>query len=102
MPEEFVSLQPVEIEAKRAEGWTLLDVRTDEEWAEARIEGATHIPMDQLTGRVDELDDQMICVCAVGGRSARVAQFLAGQGKQVANLEGGLSAWAEAGLPLST
>lgn len=101
MPDEFVSLQPVEVKAKLAEGWTLLDVRTADEWAEARIEGATHLPMDQVVRRVDELDDQVICVCAVGGRSARVAQFLAGQGKQVANLEGGLSAWVEAGLPLS-
>lgn len=101
MPDEFESLQPVEVQAKLAEGWTLLDVRTADEWAEARIEGATHLPMDQVAGRVDVLDDRVICVCAVGGRSAQVAQFLAGQGKQVANLDGGLSAWVEAGLPLS-
>ena len=51
-------------------------------------------------GRLDEIDDQVICVCAVGARSARVAQFLNTRGKEAANLDGGLYAWADAGLPL--
>ena len=100
MLDETPSVQPAEVAAKVAGGWTLLDVRTDHEWAVARIDGSRHIPMDQLMGRLDEIDDQVICVCAVGARSARVAQFLNTLGKEAANLDGGLYAWAEAGLPL--
>jgi rhodanese-related sulfurtransferase len=89
-----------DVPAKLAEGWTLLDVRTDEEWAEGRIEGATHIPMDQVMGRLDEVGDRVVCVCHLGGRSARVTQYLLGQGKEAVNLDGGVDAWAAQGRPL--
>ena len=100
MLDDTPTIRPAEVAAKVADGWTLLDVRTDQEWAEARIDGARHIPMDQLMGRIDEIDDQVICVCAVGARSARVAEFLNGQGKDAVNLDGGLYAWSDANLPL--
>ena len=77
----------------------LLDVRTDDEWAGGRIAGSVHIPMDQLMQRMDELDDRVVCVCAVGARSARVAQFLNAQGREAVNLDGGLYAWAEQRAP---
>lgn len=83
-------------------GWTLLDVRTQEEWAEARIPEAMHIPMSDLMARLDEIDGPVICVCAVGGRSARVTDFLNARGREAVNLEGGLVGWAAAGLPLMT
>ena len=70
------TVQPRDVAARVAEGWMLLDVRTDDEWAAGRIAGSVHIPMDQLMQRLDELDERVVCVCAVGARSARVAQFL--------------------------
>jgi rhodanese-related sulfurtransferase len=91
---------PAELAAKLDQGWMLLDVRTDEEWAEGRIEGATHIPMDQVVARLDEVGDQVVCVCHLGGRSARVTQYLLGQGKDVVNLDGGVDAWESQGRPL--
>jgi rhodanese-related sulfurtransferase len=94
------SVPPREVSEKLADGWTLLDVRTDDEWAQGRIAGAVHIPMDQLLGRLDEVDDRVVCVCAVGARSGRVAEYLNNQGYQAANLEGGIYGWADAGLPL--
>jgi rhodanese-related sulfurtransferase len=94
------SVSPAEAASRVAEGWMLLDVRTDGEWAEARIPGAVHIPMDQLTVRLNEVADRVVCVCAVGARSARVAQFLAAQGYEAVNLDGGIYAWADDGLPV--
>jgi len=94
------TVQPGEVAGRLAEGWTLLDVRTDGEWAEGRIAGSMHIPMDQLMQRLDEVEDRVVCVCAVGARSARVAQFLNAQGRDAVNLDGGLHAWASSGLPL--
>ena len=94
------SVQPNEIAARVAEGWMLLDVRNDDEWAEGRIAESVHIPMDQLTQRFDEIGDRVVCVCAVGARSARVAQFLNAQGREAVNLDGGIYAWADSGLPV--
>jgi rhodanese-related sulfurtransferase len=42
--------------------------------------------------------DRVVCVCAVGARSARVAQFLNAQGREAVNLDGGIHAWANSGL----
>ena len=97
---EVATVQPAEVAARLAEGWMLLDVRTDDEWADGRIAGSVHIPMDQLMQRIDEVDDRVVCVCAVGARSARVAQYLNAQGREAVNLDGGLYAWASSGLPL--
>ncbi len=96
------TVQPGDVAARLAEGWTLLDVRTDDEWAGGRIAGSVHIPMDQLMQRMDEVDDRVVCVCAVGARSARVAQFLNAQGREAVNLDGGLHAWASSGRPIES
>ena len=100
LPAPVPSVTPSEAVGRVAEGWMLLDVRTDGEWADARIPGAVHISMDQLTGRLEEVADRVVCVCAVGARSARVAQYLNAQGYQAVNLDGGIYAWADDGLPI--
>jgi rhodanese-related sulfurtransferase len=96
------TVRPSEVAARVADGWMLLDVRTEDEWADGRIAGSVHIPMDQLMQRLDEVDDRVVCVCAVGARSARVAQFLNAQGRDALNLDGGLQAWASSGRPLES
>ncbi|HEV2892099.1 MAG TPA: rhodanese-like domain-containing protein [Frankiaceae bacterium] len=83
----------------------LLDVREDDEWQAGHIEGATHIPMSGLMGRVDEVpkDREVVVLCKVGGRSAQVTAFLRQRGwDNVTNLDGGVVAWVEAGRPLVT
>ena len=99
---EVPTIQPGDVASRVAEGWMLLDVRTDDEWAGGRIAGSVHIPMDQLIQRIDEVDDRVVCVCAVGARSARVAQFLNAQGREAVNLDGGLYAWEGSGLPVES
>lgn len=99
---EVPSVDPVDVADKQSEGWMLLDVRTDEEWADGRIAGATHIPLDQLVARLDEVGDRVVSVCALGGRSARATQFLAAQDKEALNLDGGVQRWAAEGRPLES
>ncbi|MDD1649381.1 MAG: rhodanese-like domain-containing protein [Methylococcaceae bacterium] len=81
----------------------LLDVRTPQEFQQARIAGAHLIPIDQFMQRVGELpqDRPILVYCAVGSRSAQVFSFLARRGyTEVYNLDGGIYAWAAKGYPV--
>ncbi len=86
-----------------AGGAVLLDVRDQHEWRAGHAPKARHIPLAQLTARQRELPAgrTIITVCRSGMRSAQAARLLAGQGRQVANLSGGMHAWARAGLPVT-
>ncbi len=87
-----------------AAGATVLDVREDDEWAAGHIADATHVPLSELPGRAADIPgtDPLVVVCRVGGRSAQVTAWLAAQGRDVANLEGGMYAWEAAGRPIVT
>jgi rhodanese-related sulfurtransferase len=81
----------------------VVDVREKNEWREGHIEGATHIPLGTLAARIAELDRDtpVITVCRSGHRSNVAAKQLLGAGfSDVANLEGGMIAWARSGLPV--
>ncbi len=78
-------------------GALLLDVREPFEVETARIEGSRHVPMRQIPESLDDLprDANILVLCHVGARSARVAQFLRAQGfERAANIAGGIDAWA--------
>jgi rhodanese-related sulfurtransferase len=94
-----------EIDAARVAGdAVVLDVREDDEWEAGHIAGSTHVPLSELMGRLDEVPgtDPLVVVCRVGARSAQVAAWLRGQGRDAVNLAGGLESWAAAGRPLVT
>ncbi len=77
--------------------WQLLDVREPWEIEIVSLPDSISIPMSDIPERFAELDkDRPLAVfCHSGGRSARVAMFLAGQGfSQVANIAGGIDAWS--------
>lgn len=82
----------------------LLDVREGVEWLAGHIEGAAHIPMNQVPQRLAELptDSTIVVVCKVGGRSAAVTEYLRAQGRDAINLAGGVVAWTAAGRLLVT
>ena len=83
------------------EGLVVLDVREPIEWQHAHIEGALHIPLHELPGRLDELPHaQTLVVCKVGGRSAQAVRWLNEQGRDTVNLDGGMIDWAGAGRPM--
>ena len=83
-------------------GACLLDVRDEAEWAHARITGALHIPMDELSERLAEVptDRPVIVMCAAGARSQSAAQWLQAQGRDAANLAYGIRGWHAMGLPI--
>lgn len=86
-------------------GLNILDVRTQREWVAGHLAGALHIPLGELPNRLDELplDGTLVTVCADGARSAIAASLLLLAGApSVEHLSGGLEAWHNAGLVLST
>jgi rhodanese-related sulfurtransferase len=85
-------------------GTVLLDVREDDEWQRGHAADARHIPMGEVPGRLNEIDPQatLYVICKAGGRSQKVAQFLAGNGYEPVNVSGGMLAWANAGRPVVT
>ncbi len=79
----------------------VLDVREDLEWQHGHIEGAQHIPLNDLPVRVPELPaGRTLVVCKVGGRSAQATQYLLQHGHDVVNLDGGMLDWEAAGRPM--
>jgi rhodanese-related sulfurtransferase len=82
----------------------IIDVREADETAQARIPGATIIPMSELLGRLAEVprDRTVVFLCHSGARSDNVCRYLEeNEGfTGLVNLEGGIVAWSQAGLPI--
>ena len=81
----------------------LVDVRERWEWMTARIPGATLIPMSEIDRRIGEIasDRPVILYCAVGQRSAAVADALRERGHARAfNIAGGIVAWMNGQYPV--
>lgn len=83
----------------------IIDVRTVAEWDKKHIPGATLIPVDELKGRLTELEKykgkQIIMHCAVGGRSSQAVELLKKEGfTDVVNMTGGFVAWEQDKLPV--
>ena len=79
------------------ENFILLDVRTDSEYFLSNIEGAIHIPMNDIPNKLNTIDKskEIIVQCKSGKRSAKVCQFLLNNNyENVKNLKGGIIAWA--------
>jgi rhodanese-related sulfurtransferase len=89
--------------AQRLDQVQLVDVRYDKEWGAGHIEGAVHIPEDDLVDRMDELDRArpVVTVCRAGTRSDDAAEWLRGQGFDAQSIDGGMLAWKWAGLPIT-
>jgi rhodanese-related sulfurtransferase len=93
-----ISASELKARRDRGEQPLVIDVREDWELQLARIPDVLHLPMNQVPARLSELrrEAETIVMCHAGGRSLRVAHFLANQGfTNVANLTGGISAWTD-------
>jgi len=76
------------------ESLSVLDVRGVEEFEALHLEGAHNFPLSQLTDTFEQLDKDKLyyVICKSGMRSARACQFLAEQGYEVINVQGGMDA----------
>lgn len=73
----------------------VIDVREDDEVAQGIIPGAAHIALGTIPERESELDQSKsyIIVCRSGVRSSQACAYLAAQGFDVTNFEGGMLAY---------
>src|SRR3989344_2743930 len=86
------------------EGALIIDVREPDELVELAydVKDVKNIPLGELESKLAEVpkDKQVIVVCKKGGRSSQAYELLKGKGfENVANMEGGIDAWSEKGLP---
>ena len=86
-----------------ARGVTLIDVRNPDEYEAGHVPGARLIPLPEVSDRADEVPagEPVYVICAVGVRSRRACELLAGRGRDVTNVAGGTKGWIEAGLPVT-
>jgi adenylyltransferase/sulfurtransferase len=95
------NLTPIEIRdalASRSADMMLVDVREPAEYATARIEGATLIPLRTLPQRLADLprDREIILHCHHGMRSEMAGDFLLAQGfPRVSHMVGGIDRWSD-------
>lgn len=98
---------PAEISVQQAynlreQGAFILDVRTQAEWDERHVPGATLIPLDELPNRLSEVpkDQQVVVMCRSGNRSQAGRDILRQAGfEQVTSMAGGINQWAASGYP---
>ncbi len=122
-------ISPQEANEKLAQGWTYVDVRTAEEFADGHPTGAVNVPLMHrgpggMAPNPDFMpvmkaafakDAKIVCGCKTGGRSLRAAQMLVDEGfqsvvDQRAGWDGARDAfgqmsepgWSRAGLPSET
>lgn len=79
-------------------GIRVIDVREPDEYARARVAGATLLPLSQLEARLAELDPHqpLYLFCKVGGRSFQAVQLLKQRGfTAVKSVRGGITAWSD-------
>lgn len=103
VPKTGLEIDPAEVAAKTEAGEIeLVDVRRDYEHEAGRIAGSRHIEMNELTAQADSLpkDRPVVFYCRGGSRSAMAAEAFSQAGFDARNMTGGITAWAERGLPL--
>lgn len=100
------------IDACTAQRWlangeaVLIDVREPDEFRAGHIPYAQSLPLSALTEGLSASPlpphTKVIAQCLKGGRGAQACTALSqfGIANDVYNLEGGISAWADAGLPV--
>jgi hydroxyacylglutathione hydrolase len=87
-----------------ADDLLVLDVRDDDEWAEAHIPGSIHLPYGELPERQAELprDKAIAAICSGGKRSGLAASILQREGfeRVIHVADGGVGTWRRSGHPI--
>jgi rhodanese-related sulfurtransferase len=82
----------------------ILDVRSPWDYAAGHVPGAINIPFSILSQHLSEMpkDEPVVVYCESGAAADRAARLLTQAGRNPLRLEGDMSGWRAAGLPLET
>jgi rhodanese-related sulfurtransferase len=108
MPEQVVVpiVSRREVEARR-DKCLIIDVRTAAEFREVHIPGSINVPLADLERFASELKaraagTEVVLICRTGRRATAGVEQLLNEGvTECRVLEGGLTSWVEAGLPVN-
>jgi rhodanese-related sulfurtransferase len=85
----------------------LIDVRMPTEYRQVHAEGAVNVPLDSLDPKAVaasvgvEAGSPVYVICKSGNRSSKAVQKFVDAGiEHVINVDGGTTAWVDAGLPV--
>lgn len=94
-------IAPTQLAALGADA-VIIDVRQPAEYAQARVAGARLIPLAEVPSRLDEIRrlEPVYVMCHAGGRSTEATEYLTAQGVEATNVDGGITSWMAAGLPV--
>jgi rhodanese-related sulfurtransferase len=100
------SVEQIKDKLDNSEKINLIDVREDHEWAAGRLPGARHLSKGIIERDIEKLypdkQTELFLYCGGGYRSALAAHNLIKMGyNNVVSVEGGYSAWKEAGFELA-
>lgn len=119
----YDTLDPQTAHRQQQQGWTYVDVRSQQEFAQGHPEGSVNVPvffatpagMEPNPGFVEAIrklypvDTPLLLGCRSGQRSLRACDLLQAAGyTRLVNVEGGFhgspvtAGWASVGLPVST
>ena len=114
---EITEIAPQALDPATLAGLSVIDVREPGEYAQGHLPGAINLPRGVLEFQIHAhpamacttsealavADRELVLYCLTGGRSALAADSLQALGfTRVRSLAGGLTAWRNADLPLTT
>jgi len=105
--QKFASLTPAgAVKLMNDEDVVVVDVREPSETIGGKISKAVQIPFSSMSKRIGELEKHknktLLVYCKTGARSGAACRELSKSGfEKVYSLNGGITAWQEAHLPIS-
>lgn len=101
---EMISPKDADLLSDKDTNIKYLDVRSVMEFNEVHIKDSLNIPIDMLSGRIDELSkskNTYIVLCRTGNRSPMAADMLMQSGiNSVKVMDGGITKWQKERLPV--
>jgi len=84
-------------------GVSIIDVREEDEYAEASVPGTRNIPLSRFQQSMGDVPAgrRVYVMCASGGRSSRATEHLVSEGYDAVNVMGGITEWYRNGHPVT-